>query len=398
MARRSRLPPQSAVDLAASAVTISTPQPQPSAPSYVSATLLATYRACPLRAAYGMDPQWRHLRRSGLRTALGTAAHAVAARAGAGMSFDVVWDQETTKARTKLAQEWAPATPPAVNNWPGAALTRAKLAKGWKSGRPQHGPTAFVGPSKKLRTAEASGEVHPPLPWRERWLQPGGSRLAGRPDVVERTDRLRVVDLKTGVWQQSMTDAQRTQLLFYCRLVQLDLGELPTRAAVRTADGEEEEIEVRQSEVLEIERAALRVLDDLQAAAHGAPLEGRPAEDTCATCPFRVACGPFLEAYQPDWRCGAVRAGALVAVPTPGASPPLAEADVLLPAWAAGRVRLVGFPIPDDAQPGEIWAFSDFEGHKGTAMARWNTVLAPWSEGRVDASDASHGVAVPFSG
>lgn len=368
-------------------MTISTPQPKPVAPSYVSATLLATYRACPLRAAYGADPRWRHLRRSGLRAALGTAAHAVAACAGTGVAFDEAWEQETTKARTELAKQWAPATPPAVSNWPGAALTRAKLAKGWESGRSQHGSTVLAGPLTKLGVHEAGVGLHPPLPWRERWLQPDGSRLAGRPDLVERTDQLRVVDLKTGVWQRSMTETQRTQLLFYCRLVQLVLGELPTRAAVRTADGKDEEIKVLQNEVLEIESAALQALDDLQAAVHGAPLEGRPAEDTCATCPFRVACGPFLEAYQPDWRCGAVRAGALVSVPTPGASPPLAEADVLLPTWATGRMRLVGLPIPKDAQPGEIWAFSDFEGHRCTAMARWNTVVAPWGGVVADSSN-----------
>ncbi|WP_082570901.1 PD-(D/E)XK nuclease family protein [Cellulomonas sp. Root485] len=379
-------------------MTISTPQPQPAAPPYVSATLLATYRACPLRAAYGADPRWRHLRRSGLRAALGTAAHAVAARAGTGATFNEVWGQETTKARTNLAQEWAPATPPAVNNWPGAALTKAKLAKGWTSGVTQPGSTAPTSPSKEMWPHKASAGLHPPLPWRERWLHPDGSGLAGRPDLVEHTDHLRVVDLKTGVWQRAMTGAQRTQLLFYCRLVQLALGELPARASVRTADGKEDEIKVREEEVLEVESAALQVLHDLQAAAHGATLEGRPAEDTCATCPFRVACGPFLEAYQPDWRCGAVRAGALVSVPTPGASPPLAEADVLLPAWATGRMRLVGLPIPNDAQPGEIWAFSDFEGHRGTAMARWNTVVAPWVEADADWSDDARDAVVPSPG
>jgi len=50
-------------------------------------------------------------------------------------------------------------------------------------------------------------------------------------------------------------------------------------------------------------------------------------------------------------------------------------------------MRLVGLPIPKDAQPGEIWAFSDFEGHRCTAMARWNTVVAPWGGVVADSSN-----------
>lgn len=180
-----------------------------------------------------------------------------------------------------------------------------------------------------------------------------------------------------------MTPAQRTQLLLYCRLVQHVLGELPTRAAIRTASGESEEFQVLEAEALEVERDALRVREELHAAAEGATLEARPAEDTCATCPFRVVCGPFLEAYKPAWRCGAVRVGALLSVSPSSDAPLLAEADVVLPVWARGQIRLVGLPVPEEAEPGDVWAFSDFEGHKGAAMARWNSVVARWGEPRI---------------
>lgn len=360
----------------------SAPTPRPVVPQFVTPTLMATYRACPLRAAYALDPRWSYLRRGGLRAALGIAAHAVVARAGTGVSFDDAWEQETARVRRNLAMEWAPATPPSIDNWPGAALTKARLAKGWSSRGFKNetvavgsvGPSASGGP---VSTAALHSGAQAALPWRERWLQADDLEIAGRPDLVERTDHLRVVDLKTGVGQRSMTAAQRTQLLFYCVLVQKVLGELPTRAAVETAAGQVDEIEVVAGEVLEVQLAALQVRADLEAGAQGAKLAARPAEDSCATCPFRVLCGPFLEAYRSDWRCGAVRVGTLKVLPTSD-SPPLAEVEVQLPIWARGHIRLVGLPIPRGAEVGQIWAFSDFEGHKGTAMARWNSILAPW--------------------
>ena len=199
-------------------MTLCAPGARPIAPSYASASLLTTFLACPLRAAFALDPRWRHLRRSGLRAALGTAAHAVAARIGTGVTFDEAWDQETKRARDRLEKEWAPATPPSVLNWPGAALTRARLAKWWSSGSNPLASTALFTRDKPGGNAFEDGPPapgQPPLPWRERWLQPDGLGIAGRPDLVERTDHLRVVDLKTGLRHPASTVPRDTGVWFW---------------------------------------------------------------------------------------------------------------------------------------------------------------------------------------
>lgn len=347
------------------------PRPTPSPPRRVTPTLVAAFERCPLRAGFEGDPRFSYLRRTGLRAALGIAAHAVVARARSGSTFEAVWAEETARARGVLVREWAPATPPSVTSWPGAALTRARLAKGWRRGA----GAALAGPSPTGAGPKAMAPGAEPLPWRERWLEHSASGLAGRADLVERDgDHVRVVDLKSGVWQDAMTAEQRQQLLLYCALVWKVLGEMPARAAVLRADGVVDEFEVVDVDVREAERRALQVLATLTAASRGEPLEAAPGEGVCGSCPFRAVCGPFLDVYDPSWRCGAVRVGRVRAL-SPAES---AEVDVEAPGWAAGRMRLVGFPIPAAVEKGAVIGVSDYEGYSGTGLARWNTLVAPW--------------------
>ncbi|WP_081480540.1 PD-(D/E)XK nuclease family protein [Serinicoccus profundi] len=350
----------------------STHCPHPEDRGQVSASLVRAFDQCPLRAGFSWDLRYKSLRRTGLRAALGIAAHAVAARSGTGVEFESVWAEETAAAMEGLSADWGPARPPSVKNWPGSAITKARLRSVWDPTLKMRAP-AFVKGQKHSNS-------HPALPWRERWLAPTGSGLVGRPDLVERVDGiLRVVDLKTGVLQGAITGSQRRQLLLYCALVGHMLGEFPTRAAVQTADGQLEEFAVDPSEIDAAENHARYVLESLTAAAQGAHLEARPAESSCSTCPFRVVCSAFFDAYEQDWRCPPARLARLRSV-VAGQSHSVWDVEVLAPDWAKGHSRWVAFPLPASASVGQRWAASDIEGRGGAAMARWNTLVAPWPE------------------
>lgn len=361
---------------------VDAPTPHPEPPERISATMLGTYTQCPARAGFERDARFSGLRRSGLRAALGTAAHAVAARNGRGhAAFDRVWDEETARVLTRLRAEWAPSEPPSPDSWPGAALTRARLRRIWSGPLEEAGTTDLADPAPRSgsgpqrRAAPARGA----LPWVEERLQPVGSVLVGRPDLVERGDRgLRVVDLKTGLRQKEATEPQRRQLLFYCALVLRECGELPMHAAVRDADGTERAIQFEPSDVDEVEANAVEAVTALRDAAAGATLEARPSESTCGVCPFRLVCGPFLAAYDPSWRVGRARVGRVVATAERGDGRSVTDVEVVSPGWARGQTRMIAAPFPAQPTESQVWGFSDFEGQGGSGMARWNTLVARW--------------------
>ena len=220
----------------------------------------------------------------------------------------------------------------------------------------------------------------PPLPWIERWLDDSSSRMAGRPDCVERTGAgLRVVDHKTGVRQAEPTEEQLQQLHFYAALVERVLGELPTRVAVRDAAGTEHVWPVKARDVSQTRRRSLAALKALREAA-GAPgrLEFRPGEASCSICPYRVVCQGFLEADSAEWKTGHVRVGRVREIVRLDGRAAV-DVDVLAPSWGPTRMRLIGFPFPADVAADQTWAFSDFEGPAGSGAARWNTLVFRWS-------------------
>jgi hypothetical protein len=179
------------------------------------------------------------------------------------------------------------------------------------------------------------------------------------------------------VHQGEVTTAQRQQLLFYCVLILRAVGELPVEAAVRDADGKHWPIEFDADDAAAEERRAEEALAALRGA-DGSSLEARPSELNCGTCPFRPVCGPFLAAFDPSWRVGRVCAGRIVGEEGEREENRTIDVDVEWPEWAAGPLRLVGVPVLRDPLIGERWGFSDFEGHGGSGLARWNTVAARW--------------------
>jgi hypothetical protein len=216
----------------------------------------------------------------------------------------------------------------------------------------------------------------PTLPWRERWLEDGSRRLAGRPDLVDRIDGvLTVVDYKTG--QRDLTDERRDQLLFYAALVQASLGELPARGEIWRTDGAAYGFSIENDAVDDVVRRALLARDEMNLTS-GAQLEpvANPGPDTCPYCPFRVACRPFIRAYQPDWICGQVAVGRVAGVGRLG-SQQYVDLDVLEPRWRPKRLRVIGV-LQGAPSLGDTWAVSDFEGLSETGFFRWNTLTWRW--------------------
>lgn len=358
--------------------------PQPQVVDHVSPSLLATWNKCHLRAGFQLDPVTRGLRKMGLRAAVGIVAHAVLERRFASREeFDDVWAAESSRMYGRLEREWAPASPPTPQNWPAWALTKQQVARRVVHDRagdaiitPRAAQTAADQPVGFPATDQANRM--PGLPWRERWLEDPVLGLSGRPDLVERTDGvLTVADFKTG--QGDMTDDRRDQLLIYAALVQSSLGELPARAEIRRADGSTEDFGIRSDATDDVIRRAASARALLNDAATGRRrLEATPGPKTCPTCPFRLICGPFLQAYQPDWVCGHVVAGRVQGTGLLGNQRYL-DLDVVAPRWRPRQFRVVGLAETAPA-PGQLWSVSDFEGTSAADFVRWNTLTWSWPE------------------
>jgi hypothetical protein len=226
------------------------------------------------------------------------------------------------------------------------------------------------------RSGVTTTRFPPALPWRERWLEDESLGLAGRPDIVERVDGVLIVgDFKTG--RAEMTDDRRDQLLIYAALVRSTLGELPSRVEIRHADGSAQGFEVQRNAVDEVVHRAATLRQLLGDAATGrGELEATAGTKTCPTCPFRVACRPFFENYQPDWISGHAVVGRVGGTGKLDAQAYL-DLEVVAPRWRPKQLRLVGLR---DQLPGlgQLVGLSDFEGASAAGFARWNTLTFTW--------------------
>ncbi|WP_238152801.1 RecB family exonuclease [Kribbella speibonae] len=353
------------------------PQTPPDA-SVVSPSLLATWSSCRLRATFQRAPATAGLRKMGLRAAVGTVAHAMLEqRFRSQEAFASAWAAESERTYQKLRRVWAPAVPPRPCNWPGWALTKHQVAKRVvRDLRCELSGYSRTRERTQASLTTESADRLPTLPWRERWLEDGDRKLAGRPDLVDRIDGvLTVVDYKTGA--RDLTNERRDQLLFYAALVQATLGELPVRGEMWRTDGATQGFHIASAAVDDVVRRALLVRDEMNLTS-GAQLESKanPGPDTCPYCPFRVACRPFIRAYRSDWVCGQVAVGRVAGVGRLG-SQQYVDLEVLAPRWRPKRLRVIG--VPQDAPSlGDTWALSDFEGVSETAFFRWNTLTWTW--------------------
>lgn len=341
-----------------------TRRPLPEPLHYITPTQLADGADCPLRLGFSRDPAVSWLSRSSAASALGSAAHEVVSKLGVPGDFETVWNQAVSHAHASLIQDWAPAAPPSPENWPGWSLTKVRMRKAWEHNTAQ--PTHRASTPAHLRP---KGGQPPQLPWRERWLRHPHLGLAGRPDLVERIDgQVWVVDLKTGLKQDEPMPAQRTQLLFYCALVQAALGQLPTYAAAQTTRGERHSFGVNACEAQDVTAAASSMLERMNNLGPEGLNEtmASPSAAACGWFPFRPACAPFFDAYGETW-------------PIPHALLFDVRLRAHLPRSAnAVASRLLGFPFAPTPHVGDLWGAINFAGRSSSAIAGWNTTVFRW--------------------
>lgn len=350
------------------------PHPQPL--DYITATQLADGADCLWRLGFSRDPIVSSLSRSSAEGALGSAAHEVMSKMGAPVDFESVWQQAVSHAQAALIRDWAPALPPSPENWPGWSLTKVRMRKAWEhsTGWPTHRASSHAHAVRK-------GGESPQLPWTERWLRHPHLGLAGRPDLVERVDgEVWVVDLKTGLKQDEPTPAQRTQLLFYCALVEAALGQLPAQAAVQTTCGDRHSFRVDACEVQDVIAAASSMLERInEPSPEGLAVSmASPSGEACGWCPFRPACGPFFDAYDETWR---IPHALVFGVQAVDQSPHgyIVRATVKRPRWRANEeVHVVGFPFERAPAAGDLWGAMNFVGRASSAVAGWNTTVFQW--------------------
>jgi CRISPR/Cas system-associated exonuclease Cas4 (RecB family) len=274
--------------------------------------------ACPLRVAFSQDSSFNEWRRPSLASSLGIVAHAVTERVLTGdwtttdddamQRIGEIWIEEVSKQEKEMVSRWTPAKPPQPEEWPGYFLTRTRTIRRL---------IRYVADKSK---ASIDSRFPRTTIYIEHPLMDPVSGLYGRPDRVDRTSSgIRISDLKTGLNQQSATDAQRRQLLLYAILIQRNFSEWPTAITIESASGETwpvafspEDAEKVLSEVLAAVEAYNRDLDLVDAA-----VPANPGKDTCHWCPYRVVCDPYWETLSVEWEHSSVRGELLGTGATP---------------------------------------------------------------------------------
>lgn len=149
--------------------------------------------------------------------------------------------------------------------------------------------------SKQLRAHMADGGTDGALRC-EATLCDEGLRLWGRPDVVSSgPNGTQLIDLKTGEREPAggeLSQRDSRQLLLYAHLVQIETGELPTRAAIFSL---KRGLIVRQISSELVSSA----VDDVLRAREGwerGERTARPTPENCAYCPQRARCEPSWQA------------------------------------------------------------------------------------------------------
>ncbi|MEB3982525.1 PD-(D/E)XK nuclease family protein [Mycobacterium sp. 663a-19] len=350
---------------------LSPPRPHPRLIDRITPTALSGLTKCFWRVGFRRDPAMSSLDRWSPAGALGTVAHSVKRQFGDPRGFEATWDAAVATAQARLAAEWAPATPPSPDNWPGWSLTKTRIRKAWLGSK--SGPVA--------RTAAAKDGFLPPLPWREIQLNHPSLPLAGQPDLVERVNgKIWVVDTKTGLSQANPSSDQRDQLLIYCALVQANLGEMPAVAAIETSRCERYPFAVDPNEVKRLVERAVDMLDRFNSAADSFDESlASPSTEACGWCPFRIACQPFFQAYDETWE---ISHAVLFTVESADVREHGAHVEgvVQLPLWRTGqKFASTGFPFQPLPAAGETWAAADYVGSGSSAVAAWNTTTFKWS-------------------
>lgn len=353
-------------------------------PWFVSPTLANQLVACAMRAAWRFDPSVRRLRRPTPHTQIGNVAHRVREAVSRGLldgcrSSDEVersvraeWQREIAAASAEMSTAWAPATPPRPEDWPGHQLVLARTII-WARHRAPGGGGYSPG-SDRRATVETE-------------LADAVNMIKGTPDLVERHgDVCVVVDLKTGLAQDDITEDQRRQLLIYAHLVAVNSADTPSSIAVENPLGRRWEEPVHHEEW---DRAVAETVDrrrELEAAIASGSVEdlARPSAETCRYCPYRPVCGPYWRNVRSDWnhRNHQVVAGHLRAIGGTDGDLSL-EIEATYPSDAHGLHVVTRVPsMAPDGPPLEAVAVvgAELNGSPTNLRGIWSTI-AWWHEG-----------------
>ena len=332
------------------------PTPRPRNLTLLSPTMLNLLLKCGLRAAFELDDSFRHWRRLTPRSALGIVAHRLMADAYSGRFADQDqqrraalledrWDVLIHKQAAMMRAAWAPAEPPEPRNWPGYALIKVRVIRQLTG---EHDPQR-TSASAGLEGISGAGAAMPSLPLVEHRMEDSATGIYGTPDRVERiAGRLRVVDLKSGLHQQGVTDEQRRQLLLYAHLVEVTLGQVPDNLVITDIRGHETYLPFDTSDSAEAVRVAQQTREAWNSAISSScpPYSlAVPGPSACRWCPFRVTCRPSWEASEVEWELPAAVAGFVSDVSRSHHEVRLVQE--LPKAVADENIRLIGLAEPD---------------------------------------------------
>ena len=331
------------------------PAPKPQNLAMLSPTMLNLLLECRLRAAFEQDKSFRHWRRLTPRGALGIVAHQLMAdtysndladqnEQGRTALLENRWDVLIHKQAALMRAAWRPAEPPEPRNWPGYALVKVRVIRRLaRLANQRHESTGGV-----VGITARSDAAMPNLPLVEHRLEDPATGIYGTPDRVELIDgRLRVVDLKSGLHQQDVTDNQRRQLLLYAHLVKATLGQAPDDLVIIDIGGRETYVAFDTSDMAEAVRVAQRARDAWNSgiSSRQPPYSlAAPGPSACRWCPFRVTCRPSWETWAPEWELPAAAAGFVSDVSQSQSEVRLVQE--LPKAVADETIRLVGLTEP----------------------------------------------------
>ncbi|WP_457254431.1 PD-(D/E)XK nuclease family protein [Pedococcus sp. P5_B7] len=274
-------------------------------------------RACPLRAAFALDPTTSGLDRGNQYSAIGNARHRLVELVAEGRRegrpepnrrwVRGQFDRCVSMERDRLTEQWSPAEVPPVRSWPDIALTRAKISKelGTEDG-PDWPESQIPWPHAEGIAGTFYSPTVPVLPSpgevaTEVTLRDARRALWGRIDRLEnRSGVIVVVDFKSGIGAspEELIERHRLQLLFYAGLVHQSYGVWPELELV-PVNGRPVHLDYDHTDVESVRAGAVadRARFNADAAAGNLASAVQVSAERCAWCPFQAICPALLSQW-----------------------------------------------------------------------------------------------------
>jgi len=285
-------------------------EPKPDHLDAISPSAVTTFEGCAKRLAYRRDPKTKVWIKRSTRTILGVVSHALTEEVLLGASPSGCerrewlmgrWDYLLQEQVKILQHEWPGRLIPLVETWRGYVATRTRLLLRLET----------TSEARSKAPGLTRGRELPELPWVELRLSDARLGLFGTPDLVEiQGDELRVVDLKSGVHQRSITDSQERQLRLYSHLVQANYGRYADVLVIQDSRGREKYLDASKESIALAVGQAVRAMDSFNSMAESGTFPASASSQLCSICEFQVVCHSYWESNRSDWSpvgaCGQV--------------------------------------------------------------------------------------------